>query len=211
MTTEAAFPWRGIGSMSWSGDHGYVWIGGGPCEAVLAVGAPGLSYPPIEIQGHGHMFRLDDQGIDTSACDRTGRARFAEIGKAARVAFFAAPAAVGVHGFARLDVPFGLYTFGETDKLATLVLDNVNSPQGLAWSPDGKRLAFSGQGTGFGDGIWIVTVADGSMVQLSPVAASDLAWSPDGKTIATLHVGAAGQDRYDVDLFTVPDVVLALP
>jgi hypothetical protein len=59
---------------------------------------------------------------------------------------------------------------------------------GLAWSPDGSRLAFDADGTG-AKGIWVIG-ADGS--QLTRVIPDGMSpsWSPDGSRIAYAHRGA---------------------
>jgi TolB protein len=62
-----------------------------------------------------------------------------------------------------------------------------------AWSPDGKRIAYSGVG-----GIWIMN-ADGSQldrVTESPVDDLDPAWSPDGTRIAFVRGSGPGGDLY---------------
>ena len=55
-----------------------------------------------------------------------------------------------------------------------------------AWSPDGNRLAFSGQSGGGASDIWIVNVNGGGLRRLTddPAADDDPTWSPDGAWIA---------------------------
>lgn len=49
-----------------------------------------------------------------------------------------------------------------------------------AVSPDGRRVAFAVAGTG----VWLVSVNDGSVKQLSDAEVDALAWSPGGKELA---------------------------
>jgi Tol biopolymer transport system component len=77
-----------------------------------------------------------------------------------------------------------------------------------AWSPDGKRLAFSGMTAGSLN-VWIRN-ADGSLVHLTssvaPIASMVPAWTPDGKRIvfesnrAVAPEASTANDPYDVSL-----------
>jgi Tol biopolymer transport system component len=64
-----------------------------------------------------------------------------------------------------------------------------------AWSPDGKRLAFTRfsvtQATG---GVWVVS-SDGSGLREVAAFAEQPAWSPDGKRLAFARIAREGQDR----------------
>jgi Tol biopolymer transport system component len=88
-----------------------------------------------------------------------------------------------------------------------------------AFSPNGKRLAFSARGVGKDSPyhIWVRSVAGGAAAQLTSGPASDLgpAWSPDGASIAFLRVdkerarymvvpSGGGEPRQVAD-FPVPD------
>src|SRR5207248_2372926 len=58
--------------------------------------------------------------------------------------------------------------------------NNQSSGAWTAWSPDGKRIAFSGRT----DGLWLVEVASGKATNLvSDGACRSATWSPDGARV----------------------------
>src|ERR1043166_7465874 len=69
----------------------------------------------------------------------------------------------------------------------------IESAVGPSWSPDGAQLVFSGNHGGLTD-LYIVTVADGSLQQLTNDRFAQLMpqWSPDGQTIAFVTDSADG-------------------
>ena len=56
----------------------------------------------------------------------------------------------------------------------------------VSWSPDGKKLVFARHDEEFTGDVWIISVTDGSLTQITSTPERELApaWSPDGKTIA---------------------------
>jgi Tol biopolymer transport system component/DNA-binding winged helix-turn-helix (wHTH) protein len=54
------------------------------------------------------------------------------------------------------------------------------------WSPDGKRIAFSGTRSGRPWNLFVISAAGGTAEQLThgPISDLDASWSPEGKTIA---------------------------
>lgn len=136
----------------------------GPSTRILVVGADG--------QGLEEIARLDDSPVRSLAWSPQGTL----------IAFIAGTD--GFSGEARLFVvnPDG-------SRLRSLV-QGVES--GLAWSPDGRRLAVSlvdpsfSPFTGGASNIYTVDVDDGSTTRLTDAAASEYGptWSPDGSAIA---------------------------
>lgn len=65
---------------------------------------------------------------------------------------------------------------------------------GLAWSPDGQRLAFTAALQGADSDVYIYTPADGSISRVSdePGQAYDLHWSPDGSHIVYFSASCFG-------------------
>jgi len=82
--------------------------------------------------------------------------------------------------------------------------------RGIAWSPDGTKLAFSVAGSAettagtqatFGDGIWVFDLHTGDVRRISPcgtttcVEDDTLAWAPGGDTIAFTRASTNGYPR----------------
>ena len=81
--------------------------------------------------------------------------------------------------------------------------------RGIAWSPDGTKLAFSVVGSEtttagaaeFGNGIWVFDLHSGSLRRISPCGTATcredgtLAWAPGGDSIAFTRVTANGSSQ----------------
>ena len=72
---------------------------------------------------------------------------------------------------------------------------------GVAWSPDGKRIAFASLRAGNAD-IWIAPVGGGVATRLTdwPTDENSARWSPDGKTIAF----RSSRESPGHDIWTMP-------
>ena len=84
----------------------------------------------------------------------------------------------GNHEIAILDV-------ASTDIEQRLRVPGVGAIMNIAWSPDGRTIAFSGQSGGLSD-LYLVDRAAGSVRQLTNDRYADIqpTWSPDGRSIA---------------------------
>jgi Tol biopolymer transport system component len=78
----------------------------------------------------------------------------------------------------------------------TAVQDGALADRGLAWSPDGSRLAFAvslHDGRNDAHGIWILDVSSGSREQIAPCPTLPcprlLDWSPQGSQLAVAQAG----------------------
>lgn len=79
-----------------------------------------------------------------------------------------------------------------TDKVRLLVQD-VNSPTDVSWSPDGQWLVFDGDVQSRGDGIWLLHVNSGDIFQIASGNYTYPEWSPDGLSVM-IAVGSPEQD-----------------
>lgn len=106
----------------------------------------------------------------------------------AQIAFFAAPSAIGLDGPARASVPAGLYAMAPDSGAAVRILgEDVIVPRDLAWSPDGRYLAFGGT-IGDRKATWLFEPATGDLRAVHDQSFSWLAWSPDGSQLAGIEL-----------------------
>ncbi|MFL5799987.1 MAG: hypothetical protein ACJ77A_18920 [Actinomycetota bacterium] len=105
--------------------------------------------------------------------------------------------------------PAAIYRMSADGSAEERVTGSLEAPASLAWSPDGKRLAFTQSGGEFSPANLYVMNADGSEREqithysISGTHATTPAWSPDGTTVVfASDVAREG----DYELFTVrPD------
>ena len=76
----------------------------------------------------------------------------------------------------------------------------------LAWSPDGKMLAFTGLTADYGADIFVLTVASKKVVRLGSLPTNEFApnWSPDGRYL--IFFSATGSGTQDVEKIWAADV-----
>ena len=82
-----------------------------------------------------------------------------------------------------------VHTVGADGKSAVRLFFDRGKDRDLAWSPDGKRLAFVSD-RGDHSFVGVYSTADQPLLWLSPTIGEDreAAWSPDGRQIAYTHV-----------------------
>ena len=121
---------------------------------------------------------------------------------------------MGVDGFARLDQPWNLYLMDPEEQQPRKVLADIKGPGGLAWSPDSQWLAFTGERSWRGEGLWLFHP---STATLHRVAAGEelyaVDWSPDGQRLVVIELhlpsGPLEPSSSEVLLFDVSAIVAA--
>ena len=90
--------------------------------------------------------------------------------------------------------PGGVYVMDADGSNVRVLLDEWTGP-GLAWSPDGTRLAYK-DGSGV---VWVTSMDGSAPTEIGPLAScgdllcnEDLTWSPDGSRIALRIAGGDG-------------------
>ena len=99
------------------------------------------------------------------------------------IAFFASTDASGLRGFDRVDVRYTLYLLKPVSLQSRGLLDEVQHPSSLSWSPDGRWLAFCGSILGV-MGVWIFKPSDGRTALIYQTDNTPIAWGPDGSRLA---------------------------
>jgi WD40 repeat protein len=170
---------RGVGAAS-----------SGICARVAWLTPNGPQGIPVEIGEGAKKWRLDDwlRRPPGQHCTNEGRADCPAWSPDGRqVALSASPESIGVDGQDRLDAVSGIYLIDVGSLHVSKVLDNLQNPCDLAWSPDGHWLAFTGKVRGQ-MGIWLFSP---STKALHLVAfngePSRPAWSPDGRRLAVIE------------------------
>lgn len=197
----------GVSSFAWdiASRRGLISIGSGICQGIQLIDSGGLRPIDLNVADGGHQFNLADEFTQTgSDCSATGRASLPAITKdGSQVAFVASPRSVGLEGADRLDAPSSIFVADAALTKATGVLSDVTDIGAIAWSPNGKRLAFSGTVGNSGRGLWLLDTVSRTTTLVSHVQLSEIAWSPDGSQIAGLD-SPTGTPVRKVLVFTVP-------
>jgi hypothetical protein len=170
---------RGVGAQS-----------SGVCAGIAWLTRSGPQGIPATLGDGAKRSRLDDwlREPATASCANQVRADcpvWQPGGQA--VAFFGSPAAVGVEGQARLDVPWQLYLLdSQTLRVTRAVGDIHGSCLGMSWSRDGRWLAFAGT-VGQTEGIWLYSPAGKALRLVSATHPSFPDWSADGHMVVAIE------------------------
>lgn len=175
---------------AWSADGSRGLLAGerATCEGIARVDRTGVHAWDLGLGSGATSFDLADFLTVSQDCARTGNADLPAWSRDGHsVAFLASPAAVGVSGPARLDASWTLYTVGESLADPAILLDGIEHPTALRWSPDGRWLALAGS-VGGSEGLWLIEIATRRSVRISTFPFwLDLAWSRDGSRLVGLR------------------------
>lgn len=176
------------GEMAWSPslDRALADFGSDICGSMAWISNGEIMPLQMSVEAGGRSFALDEayRHMAGGDCREDGRAAWPSWSADDQLAFFASPASIGVEGLERLDMPWSLFIADPTEDSARAVIHDVVSPRGLSWSPDGSRLAFSGD-TSAGSGTWLVDT-QGDLTHVSDVSLDWLTWEPSGTAIIGL-------------------------
>ena len=97
-------------------------------------------------------------------------------------------------GDAIMVIPVSPETCRPTGPSRKLIEGEYRYQFNVSWSPDGKKLVFSKRDEENRNDVWIISVEDGSLTQITSGPDHELApaWSPDGKSIA---YGRSGKEH----------------
>ena len=181
----------GIASFDWDPNigAGLISIGSEICQGLQRIDQDGPRPIDLVISDGDLQFNLADEfQRPTSDCSATGTADHpTRSWKDGRVAFLASPASVGVEGQARLDAPRNIYIADPELTTASLRFSGIQQRGGLAWSPDGRWLAFAGEVNDLGEGAWLFDTTNSTLRRFTGLDVSEIAWSPDGLRIAAIE------------------------
>ncbi len=157
------------------------------CPALVWLGASGVEDHPITARDLNRDWRLDEPKPGTRGSDCQGLAkaqlpRWSPDGKV--IAVVASPPSPK-DGMARINDPWDLYTVAVGTLVPSRKVTGLVHPEGLAWSPDSQKLAFSARLAGL-DGTWIYDLRGGKPRRISRLILQWLVWSPDGHNLAGL-------------------------
>jgi hypothetical protein len=170
-------------------------VGSGACLGIAVATASDTSGRLHLVVGEAPtQFRLDQPADLLGPCDGAVIAGGPALSPdGTTLAFVASPHSVGVSGLqARLAQPLDVYLADLPSERTRRLVGDLDGATGLAWSPDGKQLAYAGGAAN--TGVWLVDSASGTTHLMSAGDFRYLAWAESGDTIAAIRQVSDPQD-----------------
>ncbi len=164
------------------------------CATLLWLEPTGPKFARLTFTHGGATHRIDRSLYDPErgTCSHKPIADWPAWSSRDQIAFFFSAAAADAAGFDRLRAPSALYVMDAHDLRPRKVLSGIASGRALAWSPDGKWLAFGALVPRVTDGTWLFNVETSTLVRILDFRASFLAWSPSGDRVAVIVDASRG-------------------
>ena len=159
------------------------------CGSITGLTPEGPEPVPIRVNVGGAVWELDDyfQELPDASCKRYGRADWPALSPDGKfLAFMVSAPQAGVTGFDVATAPWDLMLMGDGAE-PEIVVREILHPRGLAWSPDGRSVSFSGQIMGRGRGVWVYRPSSAALFRVWDGSVHSLAWSPDGDRIVGVY------------------------
>jgi len=182
-----------------------------------------ISFAPDLIHGIGatysdiehYLFGIDARGTYTleTGLLRPNRASWSADGNV--IAFFGNRSMRGESGPFWATQPYDLWAMpaecvnrdSDCTTKTKLIVDSIDSPTNVVWSPDSKWLAFDGDVQGRGNGIYLVNYNQQQVFQIATGNYRRPTWSPDGPSLL-VTVGSPVQGQPDPALVTYTSLAL---
>jgi len=202
------------GTFSWNPDMSRGVVAGGSLFGTLYWVTPTGSMPMTVTVGEGsNMWSLAENFRVMQ--DRENNAVNIGIAKTPAwshdghaIAFFASPDAVGRSGQSRATGSYNLYLMDSDTLKPEVVLSDLHFPHLLEWSPDDNWLLLSTEaGSNSVRGLWLFSLAEGSLQLIVQGSFGDVTWSPDGQKIAAIKCDEVCVGPNDILVFDVSNLV----
>jgi WD40-like Beta Propeller Repeat len=184
------------GQYTWNHEMtaGFFGTGSRICDGILAFDLTGISFPDTPVSDGSRTFPIStDLASETDDC-ASGQARAPTLSPDGKtLAFLGSTAALGQHGWGRLDAEFDLYLMDVETRIPERVPVGLVDTAEMQWSPDGRSLAVVGSLPPQDRGLYLLDPTTHALSLVATDFAGGLSWSRDGRHVIGLRdVGGGG-------------------